>query len=400
MRVAKDHAGIQEHVGIGRGLTGAKHDARAPREGLEGFVSHELHLHLLAGEARHPRPNGGVVIFRFRCEHCALGLEVGKHAIENMEKPGIAKCDRQIDALDAVRYRQAAIGDHQAVGVTHAREHTAHIAVEMSASLHGGRFMNALSSASVGMLSCAPRLVTERAPAAHPRRTASASPRSQNAPNAPVKVSPAPVVSTGLTAKATWCRSVPVASVKYAPSAPLVTTTRPGKRVSSACQPRSGWASAIPSSYSLGVINVQRAKRLSGSPTAGAGFSRKGLRYRAASSAPRSTVASGTSSCASTTSASANADSAASRSAGLKQALAPETTTMALSALHTVIAAIPVDTPGVSWTQRVATPSAARRNLSSPPNESVPTRPSMVTSAPRRAAATAWLAPFPPACVA
>ena len=49
------------------------------------------------------------------------------------------------------------------------------------------------------MLSCAPRLVTERAPAAHPRRTASAIPRSQNAPNAPLKVSPAPVVSTGLT---------------------------------------------------------------------------------------------------------------------------------------------------------------------------------------------------------
>lgn len=37
----------------------------------------------------------------------------------------------------------------------------------------------------------APGLVTESAPAAQPRRTASASPRSQNATSAPLNVSPA-----------------------------------------------------------------------------------------------------------------------------------------------------------------------------------------------------------------
>ena len=116
---------------------------------------------------------------------------------------------------------------------------------------------------------------------------------------------------------------------------------------------------------------MQRARRLSGSFTAGAGFSTKGLRYRAASSAPCSTVASGTSSCASTISASANAASATSRSAALRQALAPGTTTMALSALHTVIAATPRRD-----TRRFAGPSASPRlpprgrALSSAPNES------------------------------
>src|ERR1700677_2160198 len=113
-------------------LTGANHGARTPREVLEGLVRHEIHLHPLVGE---------------------------------------------IDALDAVRHRQAAIGDHEAVSVTHAREHTAHIPVEMSVFLHRVPSRNALSSADEGMLSCAPRLATERAPAAHPRRTASGSPR-------------------------------------------------------------------------------------------------------------------------------------------------------------------------------------------------------------------------------
>src|ERR1700754_1490826 len=55
-----------------------------------------------------------------------------------------------------------------------------------------------------GMPPCAPSRDTERAAAAHARRTAWSMPRSRNTAKAPLKVSPAPVVSTTSTSKPFW----------------------------------------------------------------------------------------------------------------------------------------------------------------------------------------------------
>jgi len=77
--------------------------------------------------------------------------------------------------------------------------------------------------------------------------------------------------------------------------------------------------------------------------------------------------------------------------------LAPAATTMVFcpSAL-TVINATPLAACASCCTKRVSTPSACNVASSVSPNLSVPTRPIMRTGAPRRAAATDWLAPLPP----
>src|SRR5690625_4521785 len=58
--------------------------------------------------------------------------------------------------------------------------------------------------------------------------------------------------------------------------------------------------------------------------------------------------------------------------------------------------AVPVGTPGTASMWDVSTPNAARRRRYSCPWGSSPTLPTNRAAAPARAAATAWLAPFPP----
>jgi hypothetical protein len=66
----------------------------------------------------------------------------------------------------------------------------------------------------------------------------------------------------------------------------------------------------------------------------------------------------------------------------------------------TVIMAIPLGTPGTVRTDVSSTPSATSAARSARPKSSSPTQPAIRTpmpdGVPSRAAATAWLAPFPP----
>ena len=57
---------------------------------------------------------------------------------------------------------------------------------------------------------------------------------------------------------------------------------------------------------------------------------------------------------------------------------------------------MPEPTPAVGRTARASTPAAARWSSRRRPNSSSPTRPTMATLAPCRAASTAWLPPLPP----
>ena len=84
---------------------------------------------------------------------------------------------------------------------------------------------------------------------------------------------------------------------------------------------------------------------------------------------------------------------------------APGATVMMFSPdSSTVIMAIPVGAPGTVRTARSSIPSLASVALSVRPKSSSPTQPTIRTripeSAPSLAAATAWLAPFPPGAMA
>ena len=89
---------------------------------------------------------------------------------------------------------------------------------------------------------------------------------------------------------------------------------------------------------------------------------------------------------------------AASTSATPTSALTPELTTMVFSpASSTVISASPVGAPSIRCTWRASTPSSRSAASRKSPPSSPRRAPTNVTSCPRRAAATAWLAPLPPA---
>lgn len=64
----------------------------------------------------------------------------------------------------------------------------------------------------------------------------------------------------------------------------------------------------------------------------------------------------------------------------------------------TVMWAVPLG-PSTVRRAAVSTPAAASAERSRTPNPSAPTAPIITTSPPRRAAATAWLAPLPPGTV-
>ena len=77
--------------------------------------------------------------------------------------------------------------------------------------------------------------------------------------------------------------------------------------------------------------------------------------------------------------------------------LAPGATVMRFSpAGSTEIMASPVGTPGTVLTSSASMFSSPRAASSCLPKSSSPTQPAMRTLAPSLAAATAWLAPFPP----
>ena len=79
--------------------------------------------------------------------------------------------------------------------------------------------------------------------------------------------------------------------------------------------------------------------------------------------------------------------------------LAPACSTMRFSPAVRRITATPVEAPGRRRTRETSAPAPARPRTSVSPKPSSPTAAIMRTSAPSRAAATAWLAPFPPAAV-
>lgn len=86
--------------------------------------------------------------------------------------------------------------------------------------------------------------------------------------------------------------------------------------------------------------------------------------------------------------------------AGVSSRLAPATITMVFCPLSaTVTQAMPVGAPACAVTIAVSTPSRRRPSRKAVPWGSSPTQPSMATRLPRRAAATAWLAPLPPGMV-
>ncbi len=64
----------------------------------------------------------------------------------------------------------------------------------------------------------------------------------------------------------------------------------------------------------------------------------------------------------------------------------------------TVMCAVPL-APSTVRRPPVSTPAEASAERSRTPNSSAPTAPIIATSAPQRAAATAWLAPLPPGTV-
>ena len=114
-----------------------------------------------------------------------------------------------------------------------------------------------------------------------------------------------------------------------------------------------------------------------------------------ASRAASSTVGSGISSCMSTTSDSVTIRRAASESS-LRCEFASGATTIAFSAAaSTITTAVPLG-PDTAETASVPTPLARRWASSVTAAASSPTEPTNCTCAPARAAATAWLAPFPP----
>ena len=83
-------------------------------------------------------------------------------------------------------------------------------------------------------------------------------------------------------------------------------------------------------------------------------------------------------------------------SSGETSALAPGMTTIVLSAFASVMSAVPVAAPALSFTAVRSMPWLARNARSCSPKASRPSRPISDVGAPSLAADTAWLAPLPP----
>src|ERR671910_2676611 len=232
------------------------------------------------------------------------------------------------------------------------------------------------------------------------RRAASSrvAPPARASASPPQKASPAAVVSTARTGTAgTWV--VRPGSITRQPSAPRVTTTAragslPASRVASATVPGSAPPASWASSTRLGTSTSTSATSSSGRSRTGAGLS---TTVPPAARAAAATASSGTSSWSRVTVAAPRAASAWPTSSGVRRALAPGLTTIWFSPSSlTVMRAMPLGTPATTRTCAVSTASASSDPSSSRPASSPPTRPTMATRRPSRAAATAWLAPLPP----
>ncbi len=185
-----------------------------------------------------------------------------------------------------------------------------------------------------------------------------------------VNASPAPVPSTACTRGGVARATSTPSSRSTAPSAPCVTQTSP---------PR------LPSASSSSRLTIVSSAS-GASARAGAALRKK----RGVTSATRATVSAGIS-CWHSTGSPGTSES----SSGPSSAFAPGATTIVVSpSASTVMSATPV---GASFgSQRSRTPASRSPASASPANTSFPTAPTMRTSAPSRAAATAWFAPFPP----
>lgn len=216
-----------------------------------------------------------------------------------------------------------------------------------------------------------------------------------------MNASPAPVVSTASTFGLTrWSREPVRLSATRAPAAPRVTTTERGPSARSAGAQSCGPSPASsPRMYRASCsLTTSGSQAASTSPGSGAGG--EGLRTsRVSGPRPRTvsaTVSSGISSCTEITRAAASSGAAARTSSGVRRPLAPGETTMLLSPEgSTVISATPVGAPPTR-TPSVSTPAARWESSNRRPWSSSPTRASRAVLAPRRAAASDWLAPLPP----
>ena len=134
---------------------------------------------------------------------------------------------------------------------------------------------------------------------------------------------------------------------------------------------------------------------------AGAGLSTMRRPRCAAQRAALMTASSGTSKPSRQTACAGGSSVATSAStmAPSRRALAPEATAIWFSPCSsTTIRARPVWVSSMTWQRVVSTPASLRPASALRPRSSPPTAPSIVTCAPTRAAATAWLALLPPFC--
>mmetsp|Transcript_88495 Transcript_88495/g.222779 ORF Transcript_88495/g.222779 Transcript_88495/m.222779 type:complete len:293 (-) Transcript_88495:138-1016(-) len=262
-------------------------------------------------------------------------------------------------------------------------------------------------SSAVGKLFCVPSLVTLTAATsfAHAMASLSSAPAAIRAAKAPKKLSPAPVVSRASAARARAKRGSAPGVKRAQPRSPRVTSTFPAPFFSNSCA-AAATSSSVPvgnpvsslSSGSFGQIMSQSGQIWSGSCLAGAVFSRvvtpsSRATLSAARVAPR-----GASSCAMRRQQPRISARAASASAADNVSNAPGM--MMIEFCPVVSSTVMGATPEATFVARVtccaSTPCCSKLWSVSSPNLSSPTLEIIMTSAPKRAACTAWLAPLPP----
>ena len=151
----------------------------------------------------------------------------------------------------------------------------------------------------------------------------------------------------------------------------------------------------VVNSISLGASQSETARSSGSMGAAGAGFSRVVIPAARAARKAASVVACGISNWP-TTIVGLKSRTAASATAGSVSLLAPGTMMMRLIPFaSTQIGATPLE-PGTVRIQRVSIPSRTKFARCEAPYASSPTALTMATGAPKRAACTAWFAPFPP----
>lgn len=205
--------------------------------------------------------------------------------------------------------------------------------------------------------------------------------RGQFAARTPANTSPAPAVSTGVTVGA-GTSNTPSAPTYRAPRTPRVIT----KCVGGDGQSFASCSLAITTS----AIAAKSCKELRSWP-AGEALTMTTASADWAARAAASAVATGISNWVNSTSQLATAEGT-----GVRCALAPGATSTVFSALaSTTIIAVPLG-PGTVTVLSSPTALARRWARSWAAAGSSPNAPENCTCAPARAAATAWLAPFPP----